>query len=931
VIVAEFTVTGAVPVEVSVNDCVVAVFTVTLPKLKLAALTVNCGLGAAAPVPLRVTCAVDPVEESLLIVIWPLADPIAVGKNCTCNVIDCVGFNVAGKFPPPIVKPAPVIVAELTVTGEVPVDVSVSDCVVAVFTVTLAKLKLAALTVNCGLGAAVLVPPRVTCAVEPVDELLLIVTWPLAVPVAVGKNCTCNVIDWVGFSIAGKLPPTIVKPAPVIGAELTVTGAVPADVSVSDCVVAVFTVTLPKLKLAELTVNCGLGAAVLVPLRVTCAVEPVDESLLIVIWPFAVPVAVGKNCTCNVTDWVGFNVAGKLPPTIVKPTPLIVAEFTVTGEVPVDVSVSDCVVAVFTVTLPKLKLAELTVNCGLGATVLIPLRVTCAVEPVDESLLIVIWPFAVPVAVGKNCTCNVTDWVGFNVAGKLPPTIVKPAPLIVAEFTVTGEVPVDVSVSDCVVAVFTVTLPKLKLAALTVNCGLGAAVLVPPRVTCAVEPVDESLLIAIWPLTVPVADGKNCTCNVIDWVGFSVAGRLLPTIVKPEPVIVAELTVTGEVPVDVSVSDCVVAVFTVTLPKLKLAALTVNCGLGAALLVPLRVTRFVLPLEELLPIVIWPLAVPVAVGRNCTCNVSDCVGFNVAGKLLPTIVKPAPLIVAEFTVTGAVPVDVSVNDCVVAVFAVTLPKLKLAALTVNCGLAAAVPIPFRATKIVPSVVELLLIAICPLAVPVVVGSNWTWSVTDCVGFRVTGRLPPTMENPVPVIAAELTVTGDVPFDINVNDCVVPVFTVTLPKSRLVALTARWGLVCGLDAVAPVPLRVTTAVLPIAELLLIVIWPLAAPEDVGSNWTWNIAACIGSSVTGKLPPTIVKPAPVIAAEFTVTEEVPVDVKVKDWVIGVLTVTLPKLRLVALAVNCGAVWDVPCPCNATCATICPAVPISVACPE
>ena len=68
--------------------------------------------------------------------------------------------------------------------------------------------------------------------------------------------------------------------------------------------------------------------------------------------------------------------------------------------------------------------------------------------------------------------------------------------------------------------------------------------------------------------------------------------------------IAAELTVTGEVPVDVSVSDCVVAVFTVTLPKLKLAELTVNCGLGAAVLVPLRVTRFVLPLDELLATVI---------------------------------------------------------------------------------------------------------------------------------------------------------------------------------------------------------------------------------------------------------------------------------------------------------------------------------------
>ena len=73
------------------------------------------------------------------------------------------------------------------------------------------------------------------------------------------------------------------KPVPVIAAEFTVTGAVPVDVNVSDCVDAVFTVTLPKLNVAALTVNCGLGADVLVPLRVTCVVEPVDESLLIVI------------------------------------------------------------------------------------------------------------------------------------------------------------------------------------------------------------------------------------------------------------------------------------------------------------------------------------------------------------------------------------------------------------------------------------------------------------------------------------------------------------------------------------------------------------------------------------------------------------------------------------------------------------------------
>jgi len=126
VIAAEFTVTGAVPVDVSVNVCVVAVFTVTLPKLRLPALTVNCGLGAAMLVPLRATMAVDPVEESLEIVICPLAVPVEVGWNCTCSVSDCVGLSVAGRLPPTIVKPAPVITAEFTVTGAVPVDVSVN-------------------------------------------------------------------------------------------------------------------------------------------------------------------------------------------------------------------------------------------------------------------------------------------------------------------------------------------------------------------------------------------------------------------------------------------------------------------------------------------------------------------------------------------------------------------------------------------------------------------------------------------------------------------------------------------------------------------------------------------------------------------------------------------------------------------------------------
>jgi hypothetical protein len=68
---------------------------------------------------------------------------------------------------------------------------------------------------------------------------------------------------------------------------------------------------------------------------------------------------------------------------------------------------------------------------------------------------------------------------------------------MVAEFTVTGDVPVEDNVNDFVVPVFTVTLPKLKLMALTVNCGFGAVVPVPPRVTAIVLPDDELLLMVI--------------------------------------------------------------------------------------------------------------------------------------------------------------------------------------------------------------------------------------------------------------------------------------------------------------------------------------------------------------------------------------------------------------------------------------------------
>jgi hypothetical protein len=164
------------------------------------------------------------------------------------------------------------------------VEVNVTGCVDAVFTVTLPNVRLAALIVNCGLVAAVPVPLRLTTAVLLIDELLWIVSWPAAPPVVAGSNCTFSVTDWLGLKVTGNVAPDIVKPVPVSAVELMATGAVPVEVSVTGCVDAVFTVTLPNARLAALMVSCGLGtvAAVPVPLRLTTAVLLVDESLWMV-------------------------------------------------------------------------------------------------------------------------------------------------------------------------------------------------------------------------------------------------------------------------------------------------------------------------------------------------------------------------------------------------------------------------------------------------------------------------------------------------------------------------------------------------------------------------------------------------------------------------------------------------------------------------
>ena len=90
-----------------------------------------------------------------------------------------------------------------------------------------------------------------------------------------------------------------------------------------------------------------------------------------------------------------------------------------------------------------------------------------------------------------------------------------------------------------------------------------------------------------------------------------------------------------------------------------------------------------LPLPELLEIAVEPLAEPATVGLKLTWRLSDCPGLRVVGKLAPDKLKPAPEILAEFTVTALVPEEVNFNVFDNVEFTTTLPNATLLALTVN--------------------------------------------------------------------------------------------------------------------------------------------------------------------------------------------------------------------------------------------------------
>jgi hypothetical protein len=104
---------------------------------------------------------------------------------------------------------------------------------------------------------------------------------------------------------------------------------------------------------------------------------------------------------------------------------------------------------------------------------------------------------------------------------------------------------------------------------------------VPFSVTVVVTPEEEVLVSVSKPLDVRAVSGLKLTVRTALCPGFSVSGKVSPESVKPEPVTVAALTVTGAVPDEVSVIDRESSDDIFTDPKFRLVALRVSLGVPA--------------------------------------------------------------------------------------------------------------------------------------------------------------------------------------------------------------------------------------------------------------------------------------------------------------------------------------------------------------
>jgi hypothetical protein len=196
------------------------------------------------------------------------------------------------------------------------------------------------------------------------------------------------------------------------------------------------------------------------------------------------------------------------------------------------------------------------------------------------------------------------------------------------------------------------TVEVLAVQLSATECAAGCTP-VPDSVTLAGEPL-ALLTIETLPVTLPAADGLNCTVIVVRCEGERVTGVLAPLKVNPEPLMLICEMVTFELPVSVMVTVCEAELPLFTLPKLKLDELSESVR-AEATPVPLKTTA-VGEFGALLTRERVPATVPADCGENCTLNVVDVPGLMERGKVTVPVLNPLPITLNCVTVNTAVPV-----------------------------------------------------------------------------------------------------------------------------------------------------------------------------------------------------------------------------------------------------------------------------------
>ena len=230
-----------------------------------------------------------------------------------------------------------------------------------------------------------------------------------------------------------------------------------------------------------------------------------------------------------------------------------------------------------------------------------PLRPTATVEFVDALLLIVNCPVATPTTVGSNVSVTVSVWPGLRVAGTRTGEPEKPLPVTITEFTVTGAVPLEVSVTVCVVELFNTTAPNEMPVAFRVSAGVA-------EFSCSETALEALPVVAVnstacaldTEATFAVNTALVAAAGTVTELGTVTAASLLvsPTMSPPVGAVPDKLTVHA------SASDPLIDVL------LQDTALTVGVTLVP---VPLRL---MIAVGALLEIVNCPVTAPAEVGLN---------------------------------------------------------------------------------------------------------------------------------------------------------------------------------------------------------------------------------------------------------------------------------------------------------------------------